>query len=99
MALVSCRIFWGRGVSEYVIRLANFHGLWHSLITNLSRANVSPKTAQMLARHSDISLTMQIYTHVAPVEQAAAIRALPGLGDLRKMESRDDFHYHRLTAP
>ena len=67
-------------------KFADFHGLRHTFITNLSRANVAPKTAQMLARHSDISLTMKIYTHVAPIEQAAAIRALPGLGDLRKTE-------------
>ncbi|MCL2306530.1 MAG: tyrosine-type recombinase/integrase, partial [Planctomycetaceae bacterium] len=67
-------------------KFADFHGLRHTFITNLGRASVSPKTAQLLARHSDIKLTMQIYTHVAPVEQAAAIKALPGLGDLRKAE-------------
>jgi len=67
-------------------KFADFHGLRHTFITNLGRASVSPKTAQLLARHSDIKLTMQIYTHVAPVEQAAAIKALPGLGDLKKAE-------------
>ena len=67
-------------------KFADFHGLRHTFITNLSLAKVSPKTAQLLARHSDISLTMKIYTHVTPVEQAAAIRALPGLGNLRKAE-------------
>ena len=67
-------------------KFADFHGLRHTFITNLGRANVSPKTAQLLARHSDIKLTMQIYTHVAPVEQAAAIRALPGLADLKRAE-------------
>jgi integrase len=65
-------------------KYADFHGLRHTFITNLSRANIAPKTAQLLARHSNMKLTMQIYTHVAPVEQAAAIRALPGLGDLKK---------------
>lgn len=53
--------------------------LRHTFITNLSLANVSPKTVQMLARHSDIKLTMQIYTHVNPEEQAKAINALSGL--------------------
>jgi len=37
------------------------------------------KTAQMLARHSDIKLTMQIYTHINAQEQADAIKSLPGL--------------------
>ena len=61
-------------------KFADFHGLRHTFVTNLCRANVSPKMAQLLARHSDIKLTMQIYTHVAPEEQAAAIKSLPGLG-------------------
>ena len=60
-------------------KYADFHGLRHTFVTNLARANVSPKMAQTLARHSDIKLTMSIYSHVAPVEQAAAIRSLPGL--------------------
>ncbi len=60
-------------------RYADFHGLRHTFVTNLAKSNVSPKTAQTLARHSDINLTMKIYTHVAPEEQASAINALPGL--------------------
>ena len=59
-------------------KFADFHALRHTFITNLSLANVSPKTAQLLARHSDIKLTMQIYTHVNPEEQAKAINSLPG---------------------
>lgn len=64
-------------------RFADFHGLRHMFVTNLCRANVSPKMAQTLARHSDMKLTMQIYTHVAPEEQAAAIKSLPGLKKAR----------------
>ena len=36
--------------------------------------------AQTLARHSDIRLTLQTYTHVELHDQTAAIRALPGPG-------------------
>ena len=60
-------------------KFADFHALRHTFITNLGLANVSPKTAQTLARHSDISLTMNIYSHINPEEQAKAINALPGL--------------------
>jgi integrase/recombinase XerD len=60
-------------------RYADFHALRHTFITNLCKANVSPKTAQALARHSDISLTMNVYTHVDQEEQAAAIGRLPGV--------------------
>ena len=36
-------------------KYADFHALLHTFITNLCKANVSPKTAQALARHCDIS--------------------------------------------
>ena len=56
---------------------ADFHGLRHGFITGLARAGVSPKMAQTLARHSDIRLTMGVYTHVELADQSAAIHALP----------------------
>ena len=56
---------------------ADFHSLRHTFVTNLCKADVSPKTAQSLARHSDIRLTMDVYTHVDRKEQIAAIRSLP----------------------
>ena len=40
-------------------------------------ADISPKTGQTLARHSDIRLTMDVYTHVDREEQIAAIHSLP----------------------
>ena len=65
---------------------ADFHSLRHTFVTNLCKADISPKTAQTLARHSDIRLTMNVYSHVDEQEQAAAIARLPGLfekkGDL-----------------
>ncbi|MFO0906462.1 MAG: site-specific integrase [Pirellulales bacterium] len=56
---------------------ADFHALRKTFITNLSRAGVSPKTAQLLARHSDINLTMNTYTMLGVLDQAAAVEALP----------------------
>ena len=58
---------------------ADFHGLRHTFITNLGRAGVDPKTAQILARHSDIKLTMNVYTHVSRKAELAAINALPSV--------------------
>ena len=58
---------------------ADFHGLRHTFISNLGKAGVSPKTAQVLARHSDIKLTMNIYTHIGLEEQLNAINSLPGI--------------------
>jgi integrase len=59
-------------------RYADFHAMRHTFISNLTRSGVPPKLAQTLARHSDINLTMQVYTHVELEDQTAAIAGLPG---------------------
>ncbi len=43
-------------------RRVDFHSLRNTFITLLSVAGVSPRTAMALARHSDIKLTMNLYT-------------------------------------
>ena len=58
-------------------RFADFHSNRHTFITNLERAGVSPRVAQTLARHSDIRLTMSIYTHIGLHDQTVAITSLP----------------------
>ncbi len=56
---------------------ADFHSNRHTFITNLERSGVSPRRAQSLARHSDIRLTMGIYTHINLDDQSSAIELLP----------------------
>jgi len=58
-------------------RFADFHSNRHTFITSLERVHISPRTAQSLARHSDIRLTMGIYTHIELHDQRAAIESLP----------------------
>ncbi len=60
-------------------RYADFHALRKTFITNLSKSGVSPKMAQSLARHSDINLTMNVYTDVVLEDQAIAVESLPSL--------------------
>ncbi len=60
-------------------RVADFHSLRHTFVTNLARSGVHPKTAQALARHSTISLTMDTYTHSLLEGHAAAVGRLPDL--------------------
>lgn len=65
-------------------RVADFHALRHTFITNLVRGGVHPKVAQGLARHSTISLTMDRYTHTVIADLASALQVLPttaGIGD------------------
>jgi hypothetical protein len=46
--------------------------------TSEIHSGIALKLAQSLARHSDINLTMQVYSHVEFEDQNAAIAALPG---------------------
>ena len=60
-------------------RVADFHCLRHSYISLLAKSGVSPKLAQELARHSDIRLTMNVYTHAGLYDLAAAVDSMPAL--------------------
>ena len=75
-------------------RVADFHSLRHTFITNLARSGVHPKAAQTLARHSTITLTMDRYSHTLIGEQAEAVKGLPDLTgpvvDERRKTGTDD---------
>ena len=64
---------------DNVGRRCDFHALRHTFITSLTRSGVHPKIAQVLARHSDISLTMDRYTHVVLESQKDAVEGMPSL--------------------
>ena len=69
-------------------RVADFHALRHTFITNLANSGVHPKVAQALARHSTITLTMDRYSHTYIGEQSAAVAALPDLAQATAQEAR-----------
>lgn len=60
-------------------KVADFHALRHTFITNLAMAGVHPSDAKELARHSSITLTMDYYTHTKLGNLAAAVAKLPDL--------------------
>lgn len=53
-----------------------FHGLRHTYATRLFEANVPPKTVQVLMGHYDISITLDIYTHVMENTKVEAVNKL-----------------------
>ncbi len=55
---------------------ADFHALRTLFITSLYRAGVHPKLAQVLARHSDVRLTLGVYTKVSQGELVDAVGKL-----------------------
>ncbi len=64
-------------------RVFDFHALRHQFITGLSLAGVAPKVAQELARHSDLKLTMKVYSHVGVYDLTGALDKLPDLPGAR----------------
>jgi len=68
-------------------RVADFHSLRHSFITNLIRAGVHNKTAQDLARHSTPTLTGR-YTHGFKGDDLAVVNALPDLSQRPQQAAR-----------
>ncbi len=68
-------------------KFADFHANRHTFITNLGRGGVSPKTAQTLARHSDVRLTMNTYTHTDFAEKLDAVNRLPAVPQHRPIDA------------
>ena len=60
-------------------RVSDFHSLRHTFISHLVAGGVHPKTAQTLARHSTITLTMDRYSHSFHSEQSVALGVLPDI--------------------
>jgi integrase len=58
-----------------VAHIMPVHGLRHTHITNLLRANVHPKVASERAGHSRVGVTLDRYSHVIPsLQEDAALR-------------------------
>jgi excisionase family DNA binding protein len=60
-------------------RVYDFHALRGQFISNLAAAGVHPKVAQILARHSTISLTMDRYSHMDVLDVTGALDSLLAL--------------------
>ena len=60
-------------------RQADFHALRHTFGTNLSLAGVLPRVAMELMRHSDMRLTMKVYTDANLLPTGDGIDLLPSL--------------------
>ena len=74
-------------------RVADFHALRHTFITNLARVGVHPKMAMDLARHSTIGLTMERYSHTVARDRAEGLKGFPDLNG-----KPDEKESHRATG-
>lgn len=63
----------------------NFHSLRHTFATRLLEANVHPKVVQELLGHSDISTTLNTYSHVLFDTKKEAIKEIDSIiGEITK---------------
>ncbi len=60
-------------------RTVDIHALRTTFGTWLARSGVAPRVAQALMRHSDIRLTMSVYTDPKLLDTAAAVAGLPSV--------------------
>jgi integrase len=61
-------------------RRADFHSLRMTYGMSLTNSGAAPRVVMELMRHSDIKLTMKIYTDAAQLPLAAAVAKLPPIG-------------------
>lgn len=61
------------------LREIKYHSLRHTYATRLFEAGVPIKTVQALMGHSDITTTMNIYTHVMPEQKSQAVEKINDL--------------------
>lgn len=63
---------WERFLEESGLPKIRLHDLRHSNATALIQAGVNPRVVQQRLGHSDVSITLNTYTHVLPEMDAAA---------------------------
>ena len=86
-------------------RVVDVHSLRHCHASLLAKSGATPAVAQKSMRHSDIRLTMDIYTHIEVEEVAGAVSALPDqimgtlLADMNGREKEDCSQFAPEFAP
>jgi len=68
--------------------IVDFHSLRHTFGTLLAKSGVLPQDAQKLMRHSDVNLTMNIYTHISLEDKAKAVSKLPEIKIVREEKAK-----------
>ena len=73
------------GITPHVCR--------HTYCTNMARAGMNPKSLQYLMGHSDIGVTLNVYTHVGLDDASKELEKMQGLETARKemeLSDKDD---------
>ena len=94
----------GVPVEDGLQRRVDFHSLRHTLATNFARSGIAPRVAMEVMRHSDMRLTMKVYTDVQLLPTSDAVERLPrydvavavesgtGTGSVVRSDTHQDTH-------
>ena len=85
----------GRYNEIYKVQIPNItpHVCRHTYCSNQAKAGMNPKTLQYLMGHSDIAVTLNVYTHVGLEDAANELRKMQTLEGARKemgLSNNDD---------
>ena len=69
------------------------HVCRHTYCSNQAKAGMNPKTLQYLMGHSDIGITLNVYTHLVLEDAAEELKRMEELESARReMERRADYY-------
>lgn len=85
----------GRYNEIYKVQIPNVtpHVCRHTYCSNQAKAGMNPKTLQYLMGHSDIAVTLNVYTHVGLEDAEKELQKMQGLENARKemgISDKDD---------
>ena len=74
----------------YKVQMPNItpHVCRHTYCSNQAKAGMNPKTLQYLMGHSDISVTMNVYTHLGLEDAAAEMARMEAVEAARKEQEK-----------
>ena len=76
----------GRYNDIYRVQMPNItpHVCRHTYCSNMAKSGMNPKTLQYLMGHSDIAVTLNVYTHVGLEDAEKELQKMQGLENARK---------------
>ena len=79
----------------YKIQMPNItpHVCRHTYCSNQAKAGMNPKTLQYLMEHSDIGVTLNVYTHLALEDAAEELKRMEELESARREMERGSYKY------
>ena len=77
----------------FVPYLTRPHVCRHTYCSNMAKSGMNPKTLQYLMGHSDIGVTLSVYTHVGLDDAEKELKKMQGIENARKemgISDKDD---------